>query len=342
MRRSWAVGLLIISILAMACGGAADVDDYKAAFVYVGPADDGGWSQAHDVGRQFLADETGIETAYTELIPEDATEFRTVAEAYIEQGYNIIFGTTFGYLDIMEEMAVEYPDVIFLHCSGYKSNDSNYTNYFGKIYEARYLSGLAAGSLTESNTIGYVAAFPIPEVIRGINAFANGVKEANPNATVEVVWTNTWFGPEEETQAANALLEAGADVLTQHQDSASTGIAAEAAGAKWIGYHTGYGKDAAPNAFVTAPVWNWGPLYTEMVNAVINDEFTTTPYWTGMSGNVVDLFEVSDDVSSDVKSLIEQRKQEIIDGTFVIFEGSSDGDLLGMSYFVDNVVGTLD
>ena len=164
----------------------------------------------------------------------------------------------------------------------------------------------------------------------------------NPNATVEVVWTNTWFGPEEETQAANALLEAGADVLTQHQDSASTGIAAEAAGAKWIGYHTGYGKDAAPSAFVTAPVWNWGPLYTDMVNAVINDEFTTTPYWTGMSGNVVDLFEVSDDVSSDVKALIEQRKQEIIDGTFVIFEGSSDGDLLGMSYFVDNVVGTLD
>ena len=204
------------------------------------------------------------------------------------------------------------------------------------------MSGLAAGSLTESNKIGYVAAFPIPEVIRGINAFANGVKEVNPNATVEVVWTNTWFGPEEETQAANALLEAGADVLTQHQDSASTGIAAEAAGAKWIGYHTGYGKEAAPNAFVTAPVWNWGPLYTEMVNAVINDEFTTTPYWTGMSGNVVDLFEVSDDVSNDIKTLIEDRKQEIIDGTFEIFEGSSDGDLLGMSYFVDNVVGTLD
>ena len=342
MRRSWAVGLLIISILAMACGGAADVDDYKAAFVYLGSANDGGWTQAHDEGRQYLVEQTGIETAFTEDIPPDTTEFRTVAEAYIEQGYNIIFGTTFGYLDIMEEMAAEYPDVVFLHCSGYKSNDSNYTNYFGKIYEARYLSGLAAGSLTESNKIGYVAAFPIPEVIRGINAFALGVKEVNPNATVEVVWTNTWFGPEEETQAANALLEAGADVLTQHQDSASTGIAAEAAGAKWIGYHTGYGQDAAPNAFVTAPVWNWGPLYTEMVNAVINDEFTTTPYWTGMSGNVVDLFEVSDDVSSDIKALIEDRKQEIIDGTFEIFEGSSDGDLLGMFYFVDNVVGTLD
>ena len=184
MRRSWAVGLLIISILAMACGGAADVDDYKAAFVYLGSANDGGWTQAHDEGRQYLVEQTGIETAFTEDIPPDATEFRTVAEAYIEQGYNIIFGTTFGYLDIMEEMALEYPDVIFLHCSGYKSNASNYTNYFGKIYEARYLSGLAAGSLTESNKIGYVAAFPIPEVIRGINAFANASLMLNKISSV--------------------------------------------------------------------------------------------------------------------------------------------------------------
>jgi len=342
VRRSLAVGLLIISILTMACGGAASVDDYKAAFVYLGSPNDGGWTQAHDEGRQYLVEQTGIETAYTEDVPPDATEFRTVAEAYIEQGYNIIFGTTFGYLDIMEEMALEYPDVIFLHCSGYKSNDSNYTNYFGKIYEPRYLSGLAAGAITESNKIGYVAAFPIPEVIRGINAFATGVKEVNPDATVEVVWTNTWFGPEEETQAANALLETGADVLTQHQDSASTGIAAEAAGAKWIGYHTGYGKEAAPNAFVTAPVWNWGPLYTDLVNSILNDEFTTTPYWAGLSADVVDLFEVSSDVPMYATMLIQERKDEITNGDFDIFEGLSDGDLLGMSYFIDNVIGTLD
>ena len=126
MRRRWTVGLILISILTMACGGAASVDEYKAAFVYVGPADDGGWSQAHDVGRQYLVEETGIQTEYTALVPEDATEFRTVAEAYIEQGYNIIFGTTFGYIDAMAEMAEEYPDVIFLHCSGYLNNDTNF------------------------------------------------------------------------------------------------------------------------------------------------------------------------------------------------------------------------
>ena len=206
MRRSWAVGLIIISILTMACGGAADVDDYKAAFVYLGSANDGGWTQAHDEGRQYLVEETGIETAFTEDVPPDATEFRTVAEAYIEQGYNIIFGTTFGYLDIMEEMALEYPDVTFLHCSGYKSNDSNYTNYFGKIYEARYLSGLAAGSLTESNKIGYVAAFPIPEVIREINTYYLGAKKMNPKVEIEIIWVNTWYDPPKEAQAANVMM----------------------------------------------------------------------------------------------------------------------------------------
>ena len=333
MRRSWAVGLLIISILAMACGGAADVDDYKAAFVYVGPADDGGWSQAHDVGRQYLVEQTGIETAYTELVPEDATEFRTVAEAYIEQGYNIIFGTTFGYLDAMAEMAEEYPDVIFLHCSGYLKNDTNFGNYFGKMYQPRYLSGLAAGAMTESNKIGYVSAFPIPEVIRGINAFATGVKEVNPDATVEVVWTFTWFGPEAETQAANALLETGVDVLAQHQDSPSTGIAAEAAGAKWISYNTAYGQDAAPGAFVTAPVWDWGPYYVEVVESIVNDEFVAEAYWGGMDTGLVSLYELSSDVPSDTASLISQRTDEIIGGSF-------DPPIVE-DEFIDNVIGTV-
>ena len=333
MRRSWAVGLLIISILAMACGGAADVDDYKAAFVYVGPADDGGWSQAHDVGRQFLADETGIETAYTELIPEDATEFRTVAEAYIEQGYNIIFGTTFGYIDAMAEMAEEYPDVIFLHCSGYLSNDSNFGNYFGKMYQPRYASGMAAGSLTETNKIGYVAAFPIPEVIRGINAFATGVKEVNPDATVEVVWTFTWFGPEEETQAANALIETGVDVLAQHQDSPSTGVVAEANGAKWISYNTVYGQEAAPEAFVGAPVWDWGPYYVDVVNSIINDEFAGGTYWGGMETGLVSWYEEQGTVDGAVSGDIRSKVLAMIAGEF-------DPPIVE-DEFIDNVIGTV-
>ena len=331
MRRSWAVGLLIISILAMACGGAADVDDYKAAFVYVGPADDGGWSQAHDVGRQFLADETGIETAYTELIPEDATEFRTVAEAYIEQGYNIIFGTTFGYIDAMAEMAEEYPDVIFLHCSGYLSNDSNFGNYFGKMYQPRYASGMAAGSLTESNKIGYVAAFPIPEVIRGINAFATGVQEVNPDATVEVVWTFTWFGPEEETQAANALIETGVDVLAQHQDSPSTGVVAEANGAKWISYNTVYGQEAAPEAFVGAPVWDWGPYYVSVVNSIIDGEFSGGAYWGGMETGLVSYDTIFD--QGPLADLISGVQAEIISGEF-------DPPIIEEE-FIDNIIGTV-
>jgi len=333
MHRRWTVGLILISILAIACGGAASVDEYKAAFVYVGPADDGGWSQAHDVARQKLEETTGIETAYTELIPEDATEFRTVAEAYIEQGYNIIFGTTFGYLDAMEEMALEYPEVIFLHCSGYKLNDSNFGNYFGKMYQPRYLSGLVAGAITQSNKIGYVAAFPIPEVIRGINAFAEGVKETNPNATVEVVWTFTWFGPEAETQAANALLETGADVLTQHQDSTATGIAAEAAGAKWIAYNTGYGKDAAPEAFITAPVWDWAPYYISVVESIADGSFVPEAYWGGMETGLVSLYELSEDIPRTLEQLVNEKTMEILSGSFdpSIVEGE----------FVDNVIGTV-
>ena len=333
MRRRWAVGLILISILTMACGGAASVDEYKAAFVYVGPADDGGWSQAHDVGRQYLVEETGIQTEYTALVPEDATEFRTVAEAYIEQGYNIIFGTTFGYIDAMAEMAEEYPDVIFLHCSGYLNNDTNFANYFGKMYQPRYLSGLAAGAMTDSNKIGYVAAFPIPEVIRGINAFAAGVNEVNPDATVEVVWTFTWFGPEAETQAANALLETGADVLAQHQDSTATGLAAEAAGAKWISYNTAYGKDSAPEAFVTAPVWDWGPYYVDIVESIIDGTFSTESYWGGMETGLVSLYDLSSDVPSDIATLIGEKTDAIIDGTL-------DVEIVEEE-FISNVIGTV-
>jgi len=331
MRRSWAVGLLIISILAMACGGAADVDDYKAAFVYVGPADDGGWSQAHDVGRQYLVEQTGIETAYTELIPEDATEFRTVAEAYIEQGYNIIVGTTFGYIDAMAEMAEEYPDVIFLHCSGYLSNDSNFGNYFGKMYQPRYLAGLQAAEMTTSNKIGYVAAFPIPEVIRGINAFASGVKERNPEATVEVVWTFTWFGPEEETQAANALIETGVDVLAQHQDSPSTGLVAEANGAFWISYNTNYGQSAAPDAYAGAPVWDWGPYYVDVVNSIINGEFSGGAYWGGMETGLVSYDTIAEVGPS--ADLINDVQGQIIRGEF-------DPPIIE-DEFIDNVIGTV-
>ena len=230
-------------------------------------------------------------------------------------------------------MAEEYPDLIFLHCSGYLKNDTNFGNYFGKMYQPRYLSGLAAGAMTESNKIGYVAAFPIPEVIRGINAFATGVKEVNPDATVEVVWTFTWFGPEAETQAANALLETGVDVLAQHQDSPSTGIAAEAAGAKWISYNTAYGQDAAPGAFVTAPVWDWGPYYVEVVESIVNDEFVAEAYWGGMDTGLVSLYELSSDVPSDTASLISQRTDEIIGGSF-------DPPIVE-DEFIDNVIGTV-
>ena len=193
--------------------------------------------------------------------------------------------------------------------------------------------GLAAGAMTESNKIGYVAAFPIPEVIRGINAFATGVKEVNPDATVEVVWTFTWFGPEEETQAANALIETGVDVLAQHQDSPSTGVVAEANGAKWISYNTSYGQEAAPGAFVTAPVWAWGPYYVDVVNTIIEGDFAGGAYWGGMETGLVSLYDLSSDVPSDIADLISEKTDEIIAGDF-------DPPIIEEE-FIDNVIGTV-
>jgi basic membrane protein A len=166
----------------------------------------------------------------------------------------------------VEKLSKEYPEVTFFHCSGYKQTE-NMSNYFGRMYQPRYLSGIIAGMKTETNKIGYVAAFPIPEVIRGINAFTLGVQSVNPDAEVEVVWTSTWYNPATEKEAAVSLLDAGADVITQHQDTVGPQQAAEERGAYSIGYNTDM-RDMAPKAYMTAPVWNWGPYYIEQVKNV--------------------------------------------------------------------------
>ena len=195
-------------------------DSIVAGFVFASPVGDAGWSWAHDQGRRYAERQTGATTLFVENILETKEAFRPVAVDLIENdGADIIFGTAFGYMDVMEELAGEYPDVVFEHASGFKLNDLNFGNYFGRIYQPRYLSGIAAGAMTESDRIGYVAAFPIPEVIRGINAFTLGVRRINPDAEVHVYWTFTWFDPTTEALATAALLEDGADVITMHQES---------------------------------------------------------------------------------------------------------------------------
>jgi len=263
--------------------------------------------------------------------------------------------------------------VRFEHISGFKMNDTNFGNSFGRMYQPRYIAGMAAGAATESNRIGYVAAFPIPEVIRGINAFALGVAETNPDAVVEVAWTATWFDPGVEGNAAQALIDAGADVLTMHQDSTATGQAITDAGGTFIGYHSDMSEQVG--AYLTAPVWDWTNRYAEVIEEAKAGEFTPSAWWGGMADGVVDIA-IPD--SSPVAADMEATKQLILDGAFDVFDQGiiadqagtviidngvvqtelrdpfddsvvvagpgdevHDGVLLTMNFFVENVVGSI-
>ena len=208
----------------------------KAAFVYVSPVGDAGWTLAHDNARLAVDELDYVETAYTESVPEGADAERTISQ-YVRQGYNLIFTTSFGYMDPTITVAAGSPDVTFMHCSGFKTAD-NVGTYFGRMYQPRYLSGMIAGKMTESNVLGYVAAHPIPEVIRGINAFALGARAVNPDVKVHVVWTQTWYDPAKEREAAESLLDVGADVIAQHQDTPAPQQAAEKRGNYSIGYNS--------------------------------------------------------------------------------------------------------
>jgi basic membrane protein A len=347
--------VLGLSLVAASCGSDED-SSTKAAFIYVGPVGDAGWTYAHDQGRQEAAAETGVETAFVETVPEGTADFGNYVRDFIDQGFNVIFGTSFGYMDDMEALAEEFPDVVFDHISGYKANGTNFGNSFGRMYEPRYLSGMVAGSATSSNLIGYVAAFPIPEVIRGINAFTLGVLETNPDAQVEVVWTSTWFDPVVEGDSAQALLDKGADVIAMHQDSTAAGEKAEAAGARWVAYNSDMSAHA-PAAHLTAPVWNWGPRYIEIIGQATSGTYEGGYYWGSMADGVVDLAPIAADVDSAVKAAVAERKQQIIDGTFHPFQGPinaqdgslyvaagdvlDDGTMLSMDVFVEGVIGSL-
>lgn len=221
--------LLIVAVMLAFTGSAAfgkDIKELKAAFVYVGPIGDGGWTYAHDLGRKHL-EELGVKTAFTESVPE-TDSVRTIRN-FARQGYDIIFTTSFGYMDPTLTVAKEFPKTIFMHCSGFKTAD-NVGTYFGRIYQAKFLSGIVAGSITKSNVIGVIGSHPIPEIIRHINAFTLGVRSVNPDAKVKVVWVNAWFDPSKEGAAADSLMDDGADVVSLTTDSAAALKAAEKRG----------------------------------------------------------------------------------------------------------------
>lgn len=294
----------------------------KVGFIYIGTVGDVGYTFAHDQGRKYVEEkfkDKGVTTIKVESVPETA-DVEKAMNNLIDQGCKAIFATSFGYMDFVEKVAKENPDVKFFHCSGYKSNDTNFVNYFGKIEQARYLSGIVAGLKTKTNKIGYVAAMPIPEVIRGIDAFTLGVRSVNPTAVVNVKWTNTWGDAQLEKQAATALLDEDNDIITQHQDSTASQIAAQEKGKLAIGYNCD-SKNAAPKAFLTAPIWNWGVYYADQVQKILDGTWKAENYLGGMKEGVVDLAPMTDLVDPDIKEKVEAAKAKILDGSLDVFAG---------------------
>jgi basic membrane protein A len=344
--------LLLTLSLFLSTANAAE-KEMKVGFVYVSPIGDAGYSYAHDLGRQAVEAMDGVTTSYVESVPEGPDAERVILNM-ARKGYDVIFATSFGYMDPMLKVAKQFPKVAFLHCSGFKLSE-NMGNYFGRMYEARYLSGIVAGEMSKSNIIGYVAAFPIPEVIRGINAFTLGAQSVNPDATVRVVWTKTWYDPATEKEAAKSLLDVGADVIAQHQDSPGPQEAAQEKGVYSVGYNSDM-SSFAPKAHLTAPVWNWAPYYTKVVEAVRNGTWKAESAWPGLAEGIVDLAPFGPMVPQDVRDVVNTVKADIVSGAKKVFVGPikdqsgavkiaegvvvPDGDLLGMTWFVQGVVGT--
>ncbi len=352
------IGFLLMMLLICFTGSAIAAEKKEdkpltIGFVYVSPVGDEGYSYMHDLARKELAKDPSIKTFFVENVAEGADAERVIL-SMARKGYDLIVTTSFGYMDPTIKVAKQFPNVKFLHCSGYKTAD-NVSNFFGRMYQARYLTGMVAGKMTKSNVIGYVAAFPIPEVIRGINAFTLGVRDANPNAEVRVVWSKTWYDPLAEKESAKSLLDVGADVIAQHQDSPGPQVAAQERGVYSIGYHSDMTK-VAPKAHLVASIWNWVPFYKNQIDQIRKGEWKSGSFWPGLESGIIDISKFSSMVPEAVAADVLAKKEEIAKGNFVVFKGPvldqdgkeriaagatpTDKELLEMNWFVKGVVGS--
>ncbi|WP_028584949.1 BMP family ABC transporter substrate-binding protein [Desulfogranum mediterraneum] len=351
MRVVTIISVLLLSMV-MAAHAAAE-KELQVGFVYVSPIGDAGYSYAHDKGRQAVEGMDGVKTSYVESVKEGPDSERVILNM-ARKGYDLIFATSFGYMDPMLKVARQFPKTVFMHCAGFKKAD-NMGNYFGRMYQARYLSGMVAGAMSKSNILGYVAAFPIPEVIRGINAFTLGAQAVNPEVSVRVVWTKTWYDPATEKEAAKSLLDVGADVIAQHQDSPGPQEAAQEKGVYSIGYNSDM-SGFAPKAHLTAAIWNWGPYYSEIVRQVQDGSWKAEAAWRGMDAGIVELAPFGPMVPKQLQDQVRAKQEEIVSGAFHVFSGpikdqqgavkipagsmATDQEMLGMTWFVQGVVGT--
>jgi basic membrane protein A len=318
--------ILIVVLLAVVAVSAglnnqkiAAAEKFKVAFMYVGPVGDAGWTYAHDLGRKYLAKQLpNVETTYVESVPEGADAERVLADL-AEKGNKVIFATSFGYMDPVIKVAARYPNVVFMHCSGYKTA-KNVGTYMDRDYEGRYLGGIAGAKYVKNNLVGYVAAYPIPEVIRCINAFTLGAQSINPKIKVKVVWTNTWYDPAAEKAAALSLINAGAGLITMNQDTPAAMQAAEEKGLFAISNDSDM-RAMAPKAIITGQIADWGPYYVKVVKSVMNKSWKSGEYLGGLKTGTVGLSPYGSFVSDDVKKLVEQKKAVLMKDDYAVFTG---------------------
>src|SRR5436189_3313206 len=343
----------VVALVAASAGSAKRSDVFKVAWIYVGPHNDAGWSQAHDEGRLAVVKALGskVQTTYKENVAVGPQLQQTVA-SLVRDGYKMIFGTSYGYFD--KKLAAKYPDVLFEQATG-TDQAKNLAEYFGAAEDTIYLSGMAAGAATKSGTLGYVVPFPIPEVIRHANAFALGAQAMHPGAKVKLIWTNAWLDVSKEKRAAESLTGQGADVLGQNVDSPATGQYAESQGIPWVGYDSN-AKSFAPKSWLTASVYNWGPYYLRRVKAAMNGTWKSGFYYGSINDGFTKLAPYEPKVSAKTKAAIAAKLKALKNGSFYEFQGPlydqsgklrvrkgvrlSVKDLYAMNWLVKGVIGS--
>ncbi|HIG15089.1 MAG TPA: BMP family ABC transporter substrate-binding protein [Gammaproteobacteria bacterium] len=346
---------LFATLLSFGVSTSASADKTKVGFIYIGPPGDHGWTYAHDQARLEIEKELGdqVQTTFVEGVPEGPDAERAIAKL-AQTGHKLIFTTSFGYMEPTLKAAKRFPDVKFEHATGYKRAD-NVATYSARFYEGRYVQGVIAGKVSKSGVIGYIASFPIPEVVRGINAFMLGAHTQNPNIKVKVVWVFSWYDPGKEADAAKVLMDQGADIITQHTDSTA---ALQAAADRGI-HAFGQASDMiqfAPKTQLTAIIDAWGPYYVARTKALLDGSWKSQDTWDGMGAGMVVMAPFTN-MPSDVAALAQKTYDDLRTGKLHAFSGpindqsgkqvvaagavADDGMLAGMNFYIEGIDGEL-
>ncbi|HKL65936.1 MAG TPA: BMP family ABC transporter substrate-binding protein [Roseovarius sp.] len=350
----------LLTSAALALGlatGAAAQEKTKVGFIYVGPIGDGGWTYEHDKGRLAVEEHFGdaVETVYQESVPEGADAERAITQMAL-QGADLIFTTSFGFMEPTLAVAEKFPNVKFEHATGYKTLP-NVSTYSARFYEGRAVQGHIAGKMTKSNIVGYIASYPIPEVIRGINSAYLHAAKVNPDIEFKIIWAYTWFDPAKEADAAQALIEQGADVILQHTDSTAPQAAAEKAGNVVTFGQASDMAEYAPFPRVSSIIDDWAPYYIARTQAVMDGTWESQQVWHGIDEGMVGIGEITDAVPEDVRAEALALKEAMAAGEYHPFTGpinrqdgsawlaegevADDGTLLGMDFYVEGLTGQI-